>query len=69
MRRAGSRARVGRFRRRHLVPVPTVQSLAELNAMLLAGCETDLGRQITGRHGTVGEALARERPLAAGAAR
>jgi hypothetical protein len=61
--KGGVEGEVGRFRRRHLVPVPVVGSLAELNAMLLAGCETDLGRQIAGRHGTVGEALARERPL------
>jgi transposase len=61
--KGGIEGEVGRFRRRHLVPVPTVGSLAELNARLLAGCEADLGRQITGRRGTVGEALARERPM------
>jgi hypothetical protein len=61
--KGGIEGEVGRFRRRHLVPVPRVASLAELNARLLAGCEADLARQITGRHGTVGEALARERPL------
>jgi hypothetical protein len=46
-----------------LVPVPRVADLAELNAMLLAGCERDLGRRIDGRPGTVGEAWAIERPL------
>lgn len=61
--KGGIEGEIGRFRRRHLVPIPKVASLAELNARLLAGCETDLGRQITGRRGTVGEALARERPL------
>jgi transposase len=61
--KGGIEGEVGRFRRRHLVPVPTVASLAELNVRLRAGCEADLGRQITGRHGTVAEALARERPL------
>jgi transposase len=61
--KGGIEGEVGRFRRRHLVPVPTVASLAELNARLLAGCEADLRRQITGRHATVGETLARERPL------
>jgi transposase len=61
--KGGIEGEVGRFRRRHLVPVPTVASLAELNAHLLAGCEADLQRQITGQRGTVGEALARERPL------
>jgi hypothetical protein len=54
---------VGRFRGNHLVPVPEVASLAELNALLLAGCEADLGRRIAGRAETVGEALARERSL------
>jgi hypothetical protein len=61
--KGGIEGEVGRFRRRHLVPVPAVGSLAELNARLLGGCERDLARQITGRRGTVGEALARERPL------
>jgi transposase len=61
--KGGIEGEVGRFRRRHLVPVPTVGSLAELNARLLAGCERDLGRQITGHRGTVGDALSRERAL------
>jgi hypothetical protein len=54
---------VGRHRRNHLVPVPVVADLAELNALLLDGCEADLGRRIDGRPGTVGEAWATERPL------
>jgi hypothetical protein len=61
--KGGIEGEVGRFRRRHLVPIPDVRTLAELNVRLLAGCKTDLHRQIAGRHGTVGEALARERPL------
>ncbi len=61
--KGGIEGEIGRFRRRHLVPIPTVASLAELNARLLVGCERDLGRQITGHRGTVGEALTRERPL------
>ena len=61
--KGGIEGEVGRFRRRHLVPVPMVGSLAELNARLLAACEADLGRRITGHQGTVGEALVRERPL------
>ena len=63
MRRVASRARLGRYRRNHLVPVPCVADLAELNALLLAGCEADLGRRIDGRTETVGEAWALERPL------
>jgi hypothetical protein len=54
---------VGRFRRNHLVPVPEVTDLAELNRLIRAGCEADLARTILGRAETVGEALARERPL------
>jgi hypothetical protein len=54
---------VGRYRRNHLVPVPHVADLAELNAILLAGCEADLDRRIDGRPVTVGEAWAAERPL------
>jgi transposase len=57
--KGGIEGEVGRFRRRHLVPIPAVDSLAELNARLLAGCERDLERQITGRSETVGEALVR----------
>jgi hypothetical protein len=40
-----------------------VADLAELNALLLAGCEADLDRRIDGRPVTVGEAWATERPL------
>jgi transposase len=61
--KGGVEGEVGRRRRNHLVPVPHVADLAELNAMLLAGCESDLQRRIDGRAGTVGEAWASERPL------
>ncbi len=61
--KGGVEGEVGRHRRNHLVPVPQVADLAELNEMLLAGCERDLGRRIDGRAGTVGEAWAAERPL------
>jgi transposase len=61
--KGGVEGEVGRHRRNHLVPVPRVADLAELNARLLAGCESDLGRRIDGRAGTVGEAWATERPL------
>jgi hypothetical protein len=61
--KGGVEGEVGRHRRNHLVPVPQVADLAELNALLLAGCEADLGRRIDGRPGTVGEAWATERPL------
>ena len=61
--KGGVEGEVGRHRRNHLVPVPCVADLAELNAMLLAGCERDLQRRIDGRPQTVGEAWAIERPL------
>src|ERR1039458_3496340 len=64
--KGGVEGEVGRFRRRHFVPVPDVSSLGELNARMLAGCETDLLRRITGRQETVGESFARERPLMLG---
>jgi hypothetical protein len=53
----------GRWRRWHLVAVPEVASLGELNERLRVACEADLGRRIEGRPETVGEALARERPV------
>ena len=60
--KGGVEGEVGRWRN-HLVPVPAVADLAELNALLLAGCEADLRRRIVGREVTVGEAWAVERPL------
>jgi transposase len=64
--KGGVEGEVGRFRRNHLVPVPEVADLAELNGLLLAGCEADLGRRIDGRPVTVGEAWAVERPVLRG---
>jgi transposase len=61
--KGGVEGEVGRFRRNHLVPVPRLGDLAELNALLLTGCETDLARQITGRTGTIHQAWAIERPV------
>jgi transposase len=61
--KGGVEGEVGRCRRAHLVPVPHVADLAELNALLLAGCEQDLDRRIDGRAVSVREAWAVERPL------
>ena len=61
--KGGVEGEVGRYRRNHLVPVPELTDLAELNAMLLAGCEADLDRRIDGRAVTVRDAWALERPL------
>jgi len=61
--KGGVEGEVGRLRRNHLVPVPAVGSIAELNRLLLGACEADLQRQIAGRPGTVCEQHALERPL------
>jgi transposase len=58
--KGGVEGEVGRFRRAHLVPVPEVSSLRELNEALAVACVADLGRTIRGRPETVGQALARE---------
>jgi transposase len=55
--KGGVEGEVGRFRRSHLVPVPKVASLEELNDLLEDGCFADLARRIRGRQETVGEAL------------
>jgi hypothetical protein len=59
--KGGVEGEVGRFRRNHLVPVPEVDSLAQLNELVLAGVQRDLGRRIEQRPVTVGEALGHER--------
>lgn len=67
--KGGVEGEVGRFRRRHLVPVPKVASLAELNERLAAAAVVDDGRRIGSRRVTVGEHFALEadalRPLPA----
>ena len=61
--KGGVEGEVGRFRRNHLVPVPSVGSIRQLNQLLIDACEQDLDRWITGRQASVGEQLATERPL------
>jgi len=63
MRRAASRVRSAGSDATTSSRSPAVGSLAELNALMLEGCERDLGRRIAGRPTTVGEAWAAERPL------
>lgn len=53
--KGGVESEVGRFRRRHLVPVPVVGSISELNDLIAAGCVKDDRRYIAQRHITVGE--------------
>lgn len=65
--KGGVEGEVGRFRRRHLVPVPRVASMAELNELLMAGAAKDDGRHIAQRRISVAEHFALEadtlRPL------
>jgi transposase len=60
--KGGVEVEIGRFRRRHLVPVPSVASLAELNQRIAAADIIDDGRVITGRPVTVAAAFAAEQP-------
>jgi transposase len=59
--KGGVEGEVGRYRRRHFVPVPKVGSLKELNDLLEDGCFADFERRIAGREETVGEAFRIER--------
>jgi hypothetical protein len=61
--KGGVEGEVGRFRRNHLVPVPSVGSIGQLNRLLADATESDLTRRIAGRPVTVAEQLACERPL------
>lgn len=58
----GVEGEIGRFRRRHLVPVPKVDSLAALNELVAAGDLVDDGRVITGRPVTIEAAFTTEAP-------
>jgi transposase len=60
--KGGVEGEIGRFRRRHLVPVPSVASLAELNQRIAAADIVDDGRVITGRPVTIAAAFADEQP-------
>ena len=60
--KGGVEGEIGRFRRRHLVPVPSVESLAKLNTLIAAGDLLDDTRVITGRPTTVAAAFAAELP-------
>ena len=60
--KGGVEGEIGRFRRRHLVPVPAVASLAALNQLIAADDLVDDGRVITGRPVTIAAAFADEQP-------
>lgn len=59
--KGGIEGEIGRFRRRHLVPVPEVSSIEELNELLEEACWKDLDRTVAGQTETVGERRDRER--------
>jgi transposase len=63
--KGGVEGEIGRFRRRHLVPVPVVGSLAELNELIAGADLLDDDRVITGRPVTVGAAFTAELPALA----
>jgi hypothetical protein len=56
--KGGVEGEIGRFRRRWMVPVPKVSSLAELNARLAEADAADDARHISYRAATVGEDFA-----------
>ena len=60
--KGGVEGEIGRFRRRHLTPVPRADSLAALNQLLSDADAADDARRIAARVETVGAAAARERP-------
>ncbi len=61
--KGGVEGQIGWFRRNHLVPVPEVASIGELNALADEWDAADERRRIGGRARTVGELFAIERPL------
>lgn len=63
--KGGVEGQIGWFRRNHLVPVPEVATLAELNAMIDRWDQEDDARRIRSRPRTIGEYFAAEQPLLA----
>ncbi|GAA4398244.1 hypothetical protein GCM10023153_22850 [Ornithinibacter aureus] len=63
--KGGVEGQIGWFCRNHLVPIPEVDSLDELNAMVDVWDEADDDRRIGSRARTVGEHFATEQPLLA----
>ena len=59
--KGGVEGEIGRFRRRHLVPVPKGATLAQLNEHIEVADLADDARVITGRPVTIGAAFAQER--------
>lgn len=63
--KGGVEGEVGRFRRNHLVPVPVVESMEELNELIAAAMAADDTRFIAHRRITVGEHFELEAPALA----
>jgi transposase len=63
--KGGVEGQIGWFRRNHLVPIPEIDSLAELNALVDAWDAADDARRIGARPRTVGQMFAIEAPLLA----
>ncbi|WP_050766554.1 IS21 family transposase [Janibacter sp. HTCC2649] len=61
--KGGVEGAVGWFRRNHLVPMPEVDSLDELNDQIKEWEAADEGRRISGHVHTIGHDLAAEQPL------
>jgi transposase len=59
--KGGVESEVGRFRRKHWVPIPRAGDLEELNRQLLAACQMDEARTVAGREQSVGTAMLIER--------
>lgn len=60
--KGGVEGEIGRFRRRHLTPVPVLAGTAALNAVMHAADRSDDHRHIAGRRENVGAAFAAEAP-------
>ena len=60
--KGGVEGEVGRFRRNHLVPVPRVDDLDELNAYVRHRLAIDDRRRVAGRGETVAQSFATEQP-------
>ncbi|MET8170169.1 hypothetical protein ABZT34_39050 [Streptomyces sp. NPDC005329] len=63
--KGGVEGQIGWFRRNHLVPVPEVATLAELNTMIDRWDQEDDARLIRSRPRTIGEYFTAEQPLLA----
>lgn len=59
--KGGVEGEIGRFRRRHLVPIPEVNSLTELNDLIAAADLIDDARHLSGRQFDIGTEFDSER--------